>query len=237
MKCLNCGGQVSYQELACPYCGTENPEAIAFQKEILEKIERNRLLGPFLRKQKTPELMLLKLLILCGVLFVVNIGIMVACVGVHQWSEKAKDKGPKPGTLAAEYQEKFGDDKPFEDYYYKDVEDTIEFMEEGNKNYYLSEVTVENMLSTGETALEEYYEEEYDEEYNRIRICTDEVRVTSLRNFQRAFYMGYLGLAEEELGFMEKEEDESYEEQHTERKEAAAVIYKRLQEVEDERAD
>ena len=97
MKCLNCGGQVSYQEIACPYCGTENPEAIAFQKEILEKIERNRLLGPFLRKQKTPELMLLKLLILCGVLFVVNIGIMVACVGVHLWSEKAKDKGPKPG--------------------------------------------------------------------------------------------------------------------------------------------
>ncbi|MBR5800312.1 MAG: hypothetical protein IKY23_09655 [Lachnospiraceae bacterium] len=237
MKCQNCGAPVSYEQLECPYCGTANPEAIAFQKEILEKMERNRLLGPFLRKQKTPELVLIKLLILCGILFVVNIGIILACVGIHQWSEKAKDKGPEPGTFAAKYQENFGKNKPFEEYFYGDVENTIEFMEDGSQYYYLHEVAVENMLSTGQTALEEYYEKERDEDGNEIFICTDEERASRLRNFQRAFYMGYLGLSEEDLGFMEKEEDETYVENGEERKAAATVIYKLLQEVENERAD
>ena len=237
MKCTNCGAQVSYRQMECPYCGTENQEAIAFQKEILEKMERNRLLGPFLIKQKTPELMLLKLLILCGIIFVVNIGIILACIGVHKWSEKAQDKGPEPGTFAAEYLDKFGDNKPFEDYYYRDVENTIEFIDDGSRYYFLNEIQVENMLSTGEMAIEEYYDEEYDEDYNRIKICTDEVRAAQLRNFQRAFYLGYLGLSEEDLGFMEIEEDETYVENGEERKAATAVIYKLLQEVENERAD
>ncbi|MBS6396336.1 MAG: zinc ribbon domain-containing protein [Clostridiales bacterium] len=56
MKCPNCGGEVSVNDLKCPYCGTPNPEGIAFHQEVHKRRRFNQYL-----KDKTMEQMRLPL--------------------------------------------------------------------------------------------------------------------------------------------------------------------------------
>lgn len=51
MKCKNCGGNVSVNDLKCPYCGTPNPEGMAFQKEVHKKKRFNEYLREEIMEQ------------------------------------------------------------------------------------------------------------------------------------------------------------------------------------------
>ena len=52
MNCPYCGSLLTYQDVVCPYCGRTNKGGVAFQKEVYDRIERNRLLRPFLINKK-----------------------------------------------------------------------------------------------------------------------------------------------------------------------------------------
>ena len=54
MKCPNCGGEVSVNDIRCPYCGAPNPEGAAFQGEV----RRRRKLNEYLRRKMRAQLRL-----------------------------------------------------------------------------------------------------------------------------------------------------------------------------------
>lgn len=51
MKCPNCGGNLSVNDVKCPYCGTPNPEGIAFQEEVHTRIHINEFLRKDIQEQ------------------------------------------------------------------------------------------------------------------------------------------------------------------------------------------
>lgn len=60
MKCPNCGGEVSVNDIKCPYCQTPNPEGIHFQEEVHKRKHFNQYL-----RQKLTEQMRVPLLQRC----------------------------------------------------------------------------------------------------------------------------------------------------------------------------
>lgn len=57
MKCPNCGGEVSVNDIKCPYCGTPNPEGIQFQAEVHERRSFNEYLRNKIKEQMRLPLM------------------------------------------------------------------------------------------------------------------------------------------------------------------------------------
>lgn len=51
MKCPNCGGEVSVNDVKCPYCGTPNPEGIHFQENVRKRKRFNEYLREKIREQ------------------------------------------------------------------------------------------------------------------------------------------------------------------------------------------
>ena len=107
MKCQYCGGEVSSQSIKCPYCNQDNPEGIAFQKEVYKRIERNKLLKPFLLKQKTPELVQKMLTRVIIIAIVVNILLFVLLVVMVALSDTDIFPLTRKGEHAKEFAEEF----------------------------------------------------------------------------------------------------------------------------------
>lgn len=57
MKCPNCGGEVSVNDIKCPYCGTPNPEGIRFQEEVHRRRSFNEYLQDKIKEQMRMPLM------------------------------------------------------------------------------------------------------------------------------------------------------------------------------------
>lgn len=81
MKCPNCGGEVSVNDLVCPYCGSPNPEGAAFHEEVQKRRKFNEYIKEKVRKQmrlplahRIMNLSILILLLLFLLLTVISLG-------------------------------------------------------------------------------------------------------------------------------------------------------------------
>lgn len=105
MKCVNCNGEVDSQAIKCPYCGSRNEEGIQFNKEVYQKVYRNKLLGPILLRQQTPELMqkvltwiILAMLAVSAVFFGVG-----TFLGTRSYDYDSDERQAAPGSHAEAY--------------------------------------------------------------------------------------------------------------------------------------
>jgi len=193
MKCPYCGGEVSSQSVACPFCGRENPEGIAFQEEVQKKIERNKLLKPFLIRQKKPELVQRLLSRMIGILLIINIVMLTLTFIAFLLIEREPNRKPEKGSYAELY---FSDFQGVNDYYFdRYYKNVIEFMEHLDKGEMADDYEVESLIDSARRALEESQEQEYQEE---IYLHT------------KAFFEGVLGLTEEESAILEPDEEGEY---------------------------
>lgn len=208
MKCTYCGGEVSSQSVRCPFCGRENPEGIAFQAEVQKKIERNKLLKPFLIKQKTPELVQKMLSRIWIILIVFNVVLFAGSFIVFLWGENTGNRSPESGSFAENYVTRF---------------DTV-----GNWEYesfcdYMLEIM--NSKETGEELSD--YKVEYLVEYAYDVVSEnagseDEKAVESILTVY-AFFEGYLGFEEKDMAFLLPTEDGEYDYRPDETLKDAAV--------------
>lgn len=180
MKCPYCGGEFSSQSIKCPFCGRENAEGIAFQNEIQKRIERNRLLRPFLIKQKTPELVQRMLTRIFFVIAGVNILLIAFSLGFYMWSQRESDRIPEAGSQAKAYETEFldGADVSFITEFLEDIENKREL---DRNNFFL-------LVGDGYAAMRESRTMENREETVLLL---------------RAFFQGYLKLSEEEAAFLD----------------------------------
>ena len=196
MKCPYCGGEVSFQNEKCPYCGRENAEGILFQKEIKQKIERNRLLKPFLIKQKTPELVQRMLTRILFVVSGVNLLLFVCCISFYVWSERDSRRVPAAESHAESFA---GSLRNGTEYYtetfFEEMNAFMDAMESGsipNRN------SLSFLVEYGYRAMRE------------TAINSDADEETQL--LIRAFFCGYIGISEEDAAFLDaaKAEDAPY---------------------------
>lgn len=83
MKCKNCGGNVSVNDLKCPYCGTPNPEGMAFQKEVHKKKRFNEYLREEITEQMKLPLRHRVLNLSLIILLVITFLLFALCIVVH----------------------------------------------------------------------------------------------------------------------------------------------------------
>ncbi len=193
MKCPYCGGEVPAQSVVCPFCGQENPEGIAFQQEVQKKIERNKLLKPFLIKQRTPELiqrMMTRIIIVIVVVNVVAVGVTLL---LAIFSAREEVREPASDSFAEQYLEEFNDlDDYYFSIYYRELKKQISALDSGEMP---KEVEIENLVDYAHRALEESEGKEIQE---------------AIYLYEVAFFRGFLGLTEEESIFLEPDEDGEY---------------------------
>lgn len=219
MKCPFCGGEFSSQSIKCPYCGRENPEGIAFQAEVQKRMERNKLLKPFLIRQKKPELVQRLLGRIAIILVAVNVILLAFSLGIYIWSDReVAERVPAEGSFAEQYLQTYPE---LQNYYYSSfittVNEIMDSVEKGEMPYdsQLSYVVYigYHLLWDAQDESEEYREEA-------------ELTVT-------AFFRGYLGMTAEECAFLEPSCDGTYENflDSDVEDNAAAIVKSKLQEV------
>ncbi len=197
MKCPYCGGEVPSQSTKCPYCGMENPEGVAFQEEVQRKIERNRLLRPFLLKQKKPELvqkMLTRILLLVTVF---NVLLIMGSFGLYYWSYSAnsEDKEPAPGSRATHFRENYYDANNFWQLeFYTDV-DTLVTLRESRQE--ISYACISSVVYSAYSVMREADSAGTEEKAKTEEFC-------------RVFFGEYLGLNEQEMEFLQPGDDGKY---------------------------
>ena len=194
MKCPYCGGEVPSQSVSCPFCGRENPEGMAFQEEVRQKIERNKLLKPFLIKQKTPELVQRMLTRILLILLVINVGMLGLTFLIFLWTEREPNREPAAGSLAETYFEKLqgNDDYYFNNYY----RDAIAFTEMLDNKEMPDDFEIRSLIDDAHRALEKSHGQDYQQD---------------IYLFEKAFFRGIMGLTEEECAFLEPNEQGEYE--------------------------
>lgn len=193
MKCPYCGGEVPAQSITCPYCGKENPEGIAFQQEVQDKIKRNKLLKPFLINQKKPELIQKMMTRIIVIIIVVNVVLMGFILLAAVFTSRKEVRVPAPDSFAEQYLEEYQDiDDFYFDNYYRKVKKQIEMLDNGEIP---EETEVINLITDAHRALEE---SEGKEIHEKIYL------------HETAFFRGFLGLTEEESLFLEPDEDGEY---------------------------
>lgn len=196
MKCPYCGGEVSSQSLKCPYCGADNPEGVAFQEELQKKIDRNKLLRPFLIKQRTPELVQRMLTRIMIILAAINIVLFGFSIGIYIWGERDIVRVAGQGSIAQRYELTFMENQ---NYYYdsflREMNELIDLMEEG-------QVPERRKLTY-------FLDDAYDALYftqNESEATRQEVLLTV-----KAFLMGYVGLTEQEMEGFAPDQNGTYE--------------------------
>ena len=194
MKCPYCHGEVPTQSTECPYCGMENPEGIAFRQEVQNKINRNKLLKPFLFKQKKPELiqkMMTRIIVIMILINVVLLGFVLIAAVISTGKETRE---PLPGSFAELYMEEYQElDFYYFNNYYDELRKQVQKLDNGEIP---EESEVENLITDAHRALEESTGEEIQEKIYRQEV---------------AFFRGFLGLTEEESIFLEPDEDGEYD--------------------------
>ena len=207
MKCTYCGGEVSSQSIRCPFCDRENPEGIAFQEEIRKKIERNKLLKPFLLKQKTPELVQKMLSRIWLLLLGVNCILFVFSFLIFMWGENTGHRNPNPGSFAENYVNCF------------DITGNWEY-----EAFYGYMTEIMNAQVTGEEIPEYKVEYLVDYAYDVIAEeadCENEEEEHILTVY--AFFQGYLGFEEKDMVFLLPGQDGEYDYKPDEKLKDAAV--------------
>lgn len=88
MKCPNCGGEVSVNDVKCPYCGTPNPEGIRFQEEVHKRRSFNEYLRAKIKEQmrmpllqRVMNLSIFFLFLLFMIQLFVSLGVYMAAEG------------------------------------------------------------------------------------------------------------------------------------------------------------
>lgn len=218
MNCPYCGALLTYQDVVCPYCGREHKEGVAFQKEVYDRIERNRLLRPFLINKKKPEVLKRVMLRMVFILVFVNMMFLTFAITVAWWSEEGNTKEPKGDTFSGLYAEAF----PYmEDYSFKN------FMEEATSRMRYMEKEEYEKIDEGTLSLLVDYG------YQALAENTGEERA-KMYEIQKAYYLGYWGLSEEDLEVLEPDEGNEYTSRFPDlelRNELIAAILERVQEV------
>lgn len=194
MNCPYCGALLTYQDVVCPYCGRKHKEGVAFQKEVYDRIERNRLLRPFLINKKKPEVLKRVMLRMVFILVFFNMMLITFALGVSWWASEGDKNSPKGRMFSGLYAEEF----PYmEDYSFKNfMEQATSCMRYMEKEEFgkMDEGTIDLLVSFGYQALAENTGKEREEMYE----------------IQKAYYVGYWGLSEEELAFLEPDNGSEY---------------------------
>ena len=195
MKCPYCGGEVSSQSLKCTFCGRENEEGMQFWQELQEKSERNRLLKPLLLRQKKPELAQKMLTRVIVILTIANVLMFAISFGIFLIATKEELREPEAGSLAENF---------YEEYI-------------GNTDYFFMSFFIEqneyiDMIEAGEAPDEGKVRILVGDAYDVMRDLgeQDEKTAEMVAENMRAFFMGYIGLTEEEMAFLEPNEDGTY---------------------------
>lgn len=195
MKCPYCGGEVSSQSLKCTFCGRKNEEGIQFWQELQEKSERNRLLKPLLLRQKKPELAQKMLTRVIIILTIANVLMFAISFGIFLIGEREEVREPIAGSPAELFYEEYtGSSDYFVMSFFIEQNEYIDLIEAGKTP---SESEVSMLVSDAYKVVKDL--EEYDEETAEL-----------IRENMRAFFMGYIGLTEEEMVFLEPGEDGTY---------------------------
>lgn len=218
MNCPYCGALLTYQDVVCPYCGRKHKEGVAFQKEVYDRIERNRLLRPFLINKKKPEVLKRVMLRMVFILVFFNMMLITFALGVSWWASEGDKNSPKGRMFSGLYAEEF----PYmEDYSFKNfMEQATSCMRYMEKEEFgkMDEGTIDLLVSFGYQALAENTGKEREEMYE----------------IQKAYYVGYWGLSEEELAFLEPDNGSEYTSMFADlEKKAVAIdaILAKIQEV------
>lgn len=195
MKCPYCGGEVSSRDLKCTFCGRENEEGIQFWQELQEKSERNRLLKPLLLRQKKPELAQKMLTRVIIILTIANVLMFVISFGIFLVADREEVREPAEGSLAENFYEEYP----------------------GSYDYFLVDFFIDqneyiDMLEAGELPNENIVRILVGDAYHVMRDLDeqDEETAERIRENMRAFFMGYIGLSEEEMAFLEPNEYGTY---------------------------
>ena len=195
MKCPYCGGEVSSQSLKCTFCGRENEEGMQFWQELQEKSERNRLLKPLLLRQKKPELAQKMLTRVIVILTIANVLMFAISLGIFLIATKEEVREPEAGSFAGNF---------YEEYI-------------GNTDYFFMSFFIEqneyiDMIEAGEAPDEGKVRILVGDAYDVMRDLGEEDEKTAemVEENMRAFFMGYIGLTEDEMAFLEPNEDGTY---------------------------
>lgn len=186
MKCKNCGGEMDSQAIRCPYCNSENPEGILFQRQVQDKLARYIFLKPFILKQKTPEMiskyLTRLLLILAGTAVLLWVfSFLVILSGEYL----LRSMRPAAGTYAGQ----------FADY--------------NKQEFYIGMNNFVDGRQKGETM--HRYEVERLIESGWGLLVSDETKEEQ-KTLIAAFFTEYMGLTEEELNYCYEHESPSYSE-------------------------
>lgn len=104
MKCIYCGGEVPAKSTKCPYCGRENASGIAFEQEVKEKEERNKVLPEKILKKNASLLtqkILTRVIIVSAVL---NVLLLLLTFFMFLWSERDyAESTPAAGSHAERF--------------------------------------------------------------------------------------------------------------------------------------
>jgi len=195
MKCPYCGGEVPSQSISCPFCGRENPEGIAFQEEVRKRIERNKLLKPFLIKQKTPELVQKMLTRIWVILTVLNTVLFFSGFFVFLWAERDNNRAPAQGSHAESVLTQFDSTGNWEyDNFRDQMYDIMEAVENGEE---IDEYDVKWLVEYAYDAVAD----NANGEFENAEECLMTVE---------AFFRGYLGFSEEDMVFLMPNEEGEY---------------------------
>lgn len=193
MKCPYCGGVLSYQDVVCPYCGRENREGVEFQREVADKIEQNALLRIFLRNKKKPELIRIVLTRMVFIVALLNVAIIAFTICVCVWAKEGLARKPKADGFSGIYVKEFSD---MDDYQYGNfherAEEVMQYIDGDVIHYTADRYTLYLMVDSGYASLYESTGKERDARYA----------------FQKAYYMGYFGLTEEQIEFLKGDNGE-----------------------------
>lgn len=181
MKCPHCNGEVKYNQITCPYCGKENEEAIEFLGAVQQKIERNRLLGPFLRRMKRPELALRVVERVAVILLLLNVLLVAGCFLFHDFVVKK----PANDSYAKIYVNDFESKQTYHfGNFHESVKKYLEW-EEGDApldEYFFDDMFRDAYLALAKADTDELWDEYY--------------------LFATAFFQGYLGMTKEQCAFL-----------------------------------
>lgn len=196
MKCPYCGGEVPSQSVKCPYCDAVNPEGVAFQEEIQERIERNRLLRPFLIKQKTPELKQRMLTRMIVILMGINVALIAFSLGIFLWENREERRAAAKDSQAKYYETFFGENRNY--YYDEFLRRMNEFVDMAEEGQIPEREDILSLLDRAYDSL--YYMQDEEKEFQQ----------EILFNI-KAFFMGYVGLTSDEMECFEPDENGVYD--------------------------
>ena len=189
MKCEMCGGEVDSQALNCEYCGADNEEGIAFQKEVYLRIKRNKLLAPILLKQHSPELIqkLLTRLIIIGILL--NILFFFITVMLYLYMDRPSNREPFGNSYAKFYEKDFTYTSEYHylSYWNESLMNVIDYIQTGEA---ITSYKVERLVNRA-------FDVMTDENLK------DELREETMLQIH-ALFQGILGLTQEEMQYFQQ---------------------------------